>query len=142
VSTIASLAPLALPDLPPEIGHRLVEQHLLDPVRYWTPVPPPSVAAEEPEYEPGGGSRLIRRYWRGPTWVNTAWLAWLGLRRLGYTEQASQMTETLSRAAAREGLREYYDPRTGAGLGARDFAWSALLAEMTDPDPAAENSWL
>ena len=30
-----SLAPLALPDLPEEIGRRLVEEHLLDPERYW-----------------------------------------------------------------------------------------------------------
>ena len=142
ISTIASLTPLALPDLPEEIGRRLVEEHLLDPARYWASVPPPSVSAEEPSYEPGGGSRLIRRYWRGPTWVNTAWLVWLGLRRLGYEEQAAQMTEALAGAAAREGLREYYDPRNGAGLGARDFAWSALLAEMADPDPAAERSWL
>jgi hypothetical protein len=36
VSTIASLAPLALPDLPQEIGRRLVEEHLLDNRRYWT----------------------------------------------------------------------------------------------------------
>ncbi len=36
-------------------------------------------------------------------------------------------------AVAREGLREYYDPRTGAGLGAKDFAWSALVAELADP---------
>jgi hypothetical protein len=35
----------------------------------------------------------------------------------------------------REGLREYYDPRTGAGLGAKDFAWSALIAELADPRP-------
>jgi hypothetical protein len=52
------------------------------------------------------------------------------------------MALALARTAAREGLREYYDPRSGAGLGARDFAWSTLLAEMTDPDPAAENSYL
>ena len=36
---------------------------------------------------------------------------------------------------AREGLREYYDPRDGRGLGARDFAWSALVAELADPKP-------
>ena len=35
VSTWAALAPLALPDLPEEIGRRLVEEHLLDPRRYW-----------------------------------------------------------------------------------------------------------
>ncbi|MDQ2939445.1 MAG: hypothetical protein M3R23_02825, partial [Actinomycetota bacterium] len=92
VSTIASLTPLALPDLPPQIGRRLVEEHLLDPSRYWTQVPPPSVSAQEPSYEPDGGSRLLRRYWRGPTWVNTAWLVWLGLRRLGYEKEAAAMT--------------------------------------------------
>jgi len=85
---------------------------------------------------------LVRRYWRGPTWVNTAWLVWLGLRRLGYEEEAAAMTRALAGAAAAEGLREYYDPRSGAGLGARDFAWSTLLLEMSDPDPAVETSYL
>ena len=142
VSTIASLAPLALPDLPEEIGRRLVEEHLLHPRRYWTEVPPPSVSAQEPSYEPDGGSRLVRRYWRGPTWVNTAWLVWLGLQRLGYEEKAAAMTRALAGAAVAEGLREYYDPRSGAGLGARDFAWSTLLLEMSDPDPAVGSSYL
>jgi hypothetical protein len=142
VSTIASLTPLALPDLPEEIGRRLVEEHLLDARRYWTPVSPPSVSAQEPAYEPDGGRGLVRRYWRGPTWVNTAWLVWLGLRRLGYEAEALQMVTALAGAAAREGLREYYDPRSGKGLGARDFAWSTLLLEMTAPEPAAERSYL
>ncbi len=35
-TTIAALAPLALPDLPEDIGRRLVEEHLLDPGRFWT----------------------------------------------------------------------------------------------------------
>ena len=51
---------------------------------FLTPVAPPSVAASEPSYEPDGGRGPIRRYWRGPTWVNSAWLVWLGMRRLGY----------------------------------------------------------
>ena len=55
---------------------------------FLTPVAPPSVAASEPSYEPGGGRGPIRRYWRGPTWVNSAWMVWLGLRRLGYEEEA------------------------------------------------------
>jgi mannosylglycerate hydrolase MGH1-like protein len=142
VSTIAALTPLALPDLPEQIGRRLVEEHLLDSQQYWTAVPPPSVSAREPSYQPDGGRGLVRRYWRGPTWVNTAWLVWLGLRRLGYEEQAAQMAGELAGAARRQGIREYYDPRSGAGLGARDFAWSTLLTEMLDPDPAALTSWL
>jgi hypothetical protein len=134
VLTCASLAPLALPDLPEEIGRRLVEEHLLDPAEFLTPVAPPSVAVGEASYEPGGGHGPIRRYWRGPTWINTAWFAWLGLKRLGYQEEARAMAAGLVGAVEREGLREYYDPRDGRGLGARDFAWSALIAEMADSD--------
>jgi hypothetical protein len=142
VATWTSLAPLALPDLPEAIGCRLVSEHLLDPKQFWTPVAPPSVSAAEPSYEPGGSEGLLRAYWRGPTWINSAWLIWLGLRRLGYTEQAEQMVAGLLGAVRREGLREYYDPRDGSGLGATDFAWSALIAELADPDPAAERSHL
>ncbi len=137
-----SLAPLALPDLPEAIGRRLVEEHLLDQRQFLTPVAPPSVSAAEPSYEPGGTGGLIRRYWRGPTWVNSAWLVWLGLRRLGYEDAAALMARGLIGAVEREGLREYYDPRSGAGLGAEDFAWSALIAELAEPDPAAVHSHL
>ena len=91
IRTWAALAPLALPDLPEEIGRRLVEEHLLDPGEFLTPVAPPSVAAGEPSYEPGGGSGPIRRYWRGPTWVNSAWMVWIGLRRLGYEQEADRL---------------------------------------------------
>ncbi len=130
--TWASLAPLALPDLPEEIGRRLVEEHLLSPREFATAVAPPSVAVSEPSYEPGGGRGPIRRYWRGPTWVNSAWMVWLGLRRLGYDEEAARLTAGLFGAVEREGLREYYDPRDGSGLGAEHFAWSALVAEMAE----------
>ncbi|HEY8501696.1 MAG TPA: hypothetical protein VIL21_03350, partial [Solirubrobacterales bacterium] len=135
VRTWAALAPLALPDLPEEIGRRLVEEHLLDAGEFWTAVAPPSVAVGERGYQPDGGHGPIRRYWRGPTWVNSAWLVWLGLRRLGYQEEAQQLADGVIGAVAREGLREYYDPRNGKGLGAKDFAWSALVAELADPPP-------
>ena len=133
VSTWSALAPLALPDLPEPIGRRLVEEHLLDPRRYRTPVAPPSVSAEEPSYEPAARSGLIRRYWRGPTWVNSAWLVWLGLRRLGFAAEAEELAAGILGAVAGQGLREYYDPRDGTGQGAVDFAWSALAAELADP---------
>jgi len=136
VKAWSSLAPLALPDLPEEIGRRLVEEHLLNADEFWTPVAPPSVAADERGYEPDGGRGPIRRYWRGPTWVNSAWMAWLGLRRLGYEREAQRLAAGVIGAVAREGLREYYDPRNGRGLGAKDFAWSALVAELADPRPA------
>ena len=37
---------------------------------------------------------------------------------------------------AREGLREFYDPYDGRGMGAQDFAWSALALELLDPSNA------
>ncbi len=140
--TWASLAPLALPDLPEAIGRRLVEEHLLNSEEFLTPVSPPSVAANDPGYEPDGGRGPIRRYWRGPTWVNSAWLVWIGLLRLGYEEEARRLATGVLSAAVREGLREYYDPRTGGGLGAKDFAWSALVAELAAPDGAPSRSYL
>ena len=87
VLTWAALAPLALPDLPEEIGRRLVEEHLLSRAEFSTPVAPPSVAACEPAYEPDGGHGPIRRYWRGPTWVNAAWLIWIGPAAPGLRER-------------------------------------------------------
>ena len=129
VETWAALAPLALPDLPEAIGRRLVEEHLLDPRRFWLPVPPPSVSAAEPSFEPGRGPGWKRRYWRGPTWVNAAWLLWLGLRRLGYDARGRRRWRArLGEIVLREGLREYYDPHTGEGLG-------ATRLRLDEPDP-------
>src|SRR5207237_5658516 len=90
--TWTALVPLALPDLPEPIGRRLVEEHLLDPERFWLPAPPPSVAATEPSFSRRDSTLGIRRYWRGPTWINSAWLLWMGLLRLGYAEHAELMS--------------------------------------------------
>jgi hypothetical protein len=142
VETWAALAPLALPDLPDGIGRRLVEEHLLDRTRFWLPLPPASVSAAEPSFNPRAGRAWRRRYWRGPTWVNAAWLLWLGLRRLGDEERAGEMASAIAGAVQREGVREYYNPLTGEGLGTTDFAWTTLALEMADPDPAALKSHL
>jgi glycogen debranching enzyme len=140
--TWAALSPLALPDLPEHIGRRLVEEHLLDPERFWLPVPPASVAATEPSFSRRESRLGIKRYWRGPTWVNAAWLVSLGLVRLGYDEHARTLRERLGAAIAREGLREYYDPYSGRGMGATDFGWSTLIAEIVEPDPRARHSFV
>jgi hypothetical protein len=142
-NTWSALAPLALPDLPEEIGRRIVEEHLLNPEEYWTPIPPPSVSAAEPAFEPRKWDYgWARRYWRGPTWVNSAWMLWMGLLRLGYEEQAAAMASAVCGAVEKQGLREFYEPYTGEGLGAVDFGWSTLAAELADPDPRAAASYL
>jgi Mannosylglycerate hydrolase MGH1-like glycoside hydrolase domain len=141
--TWSALAPLALPDLPETIGRRLIEEYLLDRSKFWLPVAPPSVAASDPKFQ--RGDLLfpgVRRYWRGPTWINAAWFMWLGLNRLGYTEAAERMTRNLASVVRVEGLREYYDPFTGRGMGATEFAWSSLIMELVSPDPRAASSYL
>jgi hypothetical protein len=142
VITWAALSPLALPDLPEDVGRRLVEEHLLDPRKFWLPVPPPSVSAAEQRFSRRDRLLFLRRYWRGPTWINAAWLLWLGLVRLGYREQAAEMAARLGRTVGAAGLREYYDPFTGQGMGATGFSWSSLVLEMTQPHPRARSSWI
>jgi Mannosylglycerate hydrolase MGH1-like glycoside hydrolase domain len=134
--TVAALSPLALPDLPDEIGHRLVA-YLLDERRFWTAVPPPSVALDEPTFSLREHFDGLRRYWRGPSWINSAWLVWRGIVRLGYEEQADTLARAITETVAREGLREFYDPYDGRGMGAQDFAWSALSLELLDPSNAS-----
>ncbi|HWC87242.1 MAG TPA: hypothetical protein VG388_11935 [Solirubrobacteraceae bacterium] len=141
--TWAALSPLALPDLPEAIGRRLVEEHLLDRTRFFTPVAPPSVALTDPTFSLMDQNRFgFRRYWRGPTWVNAAWLLWLGLVRLGYQDDAAELVRRLAAAIAVARLREYYNPLSGAGMGAVDFGWSALIADMLARDERAATSYL
>jgi hypothetical protein len=141
--TWTALAPLALPDLPREIGRELVERHLLDRARFWLPVPPPSVSAADPTFSTQDRNALgVRRYWRGPTWINAAWLVWLGLVRLGYDEPAEQLVKRIAGTVHAHGLREYYNPYTGQGMGAFDFGWSSLVMELIEPDPRARSSYL
>ncbi len=141
--TIAALAPLALPDLPEAIGRRLVEEHLLNPSEFLAPVPPPSVSLAEPSFTLRDSGHIGQRlYWRGPTWINAAWLVWIGLTRLGYREPAARLAKQLGATVERFGLREYYNPFTGAGMGAINFAWSTLVLELLEPDERAKSSYL
>jgi hypothetical protein len=134
--TWTALAPLALPDLPEEIGHRLVK-YLLDARRFWTAVAPPAVCLDEPSFSLQEHFHGLRRYWRGPAWVNSSWLVWRGMVRLGYEQEAAALARAITETVSREGLREYYDPHTGRGMGAEHFAWSALALELLDPGNAS-----
>lgn len=129
ISTWTALAPLMLPGVGERARRRLVEAHLLHPRRYLAPVGIPSVSMDEAGHRPAF-DRF--RTWRGPSWINVAWLLVGAMRELGYAWEADRIASGLARAAAREGLREYYDPRTGRGLGARGFGWSALAVDLLD----------
>jgi glycogen debranching enzyme len=77
--------------------------------------------------EAGHRERSARNYWRGPIWANITWLTALGLELHG--EERAAQAQRGRRMAAIEGggMREYFAPESGRGLGARDFAWTAAL---------------
>jgi glycogen debranching enzyme len=118
-----------------------VEEHLLS-ERFWTTVAPPSVARGEPSFSLSEHLFGLRRYWRGPTWINSAWLVWLGLLRLEYLDEAATLARGIERALLQSGLRESYNPYDARGLGATNFAWSTLALELLEQDPNARNSYL
>ena len=100
----------------------LVRKSMLDPERFYTHVPFPTVSAQHPEFSEG--------YWRGLVWLDQAWFAIEGLRRYGYTEDATMAGRDLLRnlhgATQRDvPLRENYSALTGEGRNARHFSWTA-----------------
>jgi len=126
-NTFTSLCPLLLEDLPADLAAPLVAE-LRDPESYGAPWPVPTVSMREPSFAPGPvGTRLL---WRGPSWVNTNWLLFKGLRAHGEDGLAGRIAKRTIGMVREQGFREYYHPLTGEGFGARDFAMSALALDM------------
>jgi glycogen debranching enzyme len=125
-NSVSSLMPLVLPDLPAPIAATLVD-HLEDPREYRSPVPVPSVAMNVPSFSAAPIDKLV---WRGPSWINTNWYLSRGLRRHGRADLAAVLEDRSARLVEEHGFREYYNPLTGEGGGARDFSWTALALDM------------
>jgi hypothetical protein len=71
--------------------------------------------------------RSSRNYWRGPVWTNVTWLCALALEGYGERVAAAKLRFRMMEAIEGGGMREYFVPDSGRGLGARDFAWTAAL---------------
>ncbi len=92
-----------------------------------SPVGVRSLDRRHPELAP-------RNYWRGPVWANVTWLSARALSLHGEHGAAAELRRRMLGAIERGGMREYFEPSSGRGLGARDFAWTAALAlrELVD----------
>lgn len=127
VSTISSLMPILLPDLPATAASALVA-HIEDAGDYAARYPVPSVSMREPSFAPGTcGGVLV---WRGPTWINTNWYIARGLRRHNRPDLAERIEDASVELTEQFGFREYYNPHTGEGHGAHDFSWSGIVVDM------------
>jgi glycogen debranching enzyme len=116
---VAGLLPLFAEVVPDEVVAKMVAR-LESADEFGTPWPVPSVHAKDPLFD-------ARRYWRGPSWVQVNWMLIDGLERAGASALAGRLAARTVEMVERSGFREYFDPMTGEGLGAEDFAWTAAL---------------
>jgi putative isomerase len=122
VRTPFSLFPLLTGRLPARVTRRLIE-HLTDEQEFWPRYPLPTVALNDPKYDP-------LTMWRGPTWVNVNYLMIEGLQRTGYVDLARELRRrTLDLLCLHDDIYEYYQPQTGEvpPKAASIFGWSAAV---------------
>ena len=95
---------------------------LTDTAKFSTYIPFPTVAADNPKYNPRG-------YWRGPIWLDQTYFAIHGLRNYGYNKMADEYTlQVFDRLQGlKEGapIHENYGTHTGELLKAPHFSWSS-----------------
>ncbi|WP_214411173.1 amylo-alpha-1,6-glucosidase [Sphaerisporangium fuscum] len=132
--TPLDLMPLLTGRLPRPVAVALVAQ-LLSP-SFWGEGPVPSVAFDDPDFDPDA-------MWRGPVWLNVNHLLVDGLRRSGFPVVAAELAErTLAMVRDGGGLYEYWNPLTGARAkrATSGFGWSSALfldlAAMAGDDEA------
>jgi putative isomerase len=122
VQTPFNLFPLLTGRLPKEISDQLVA-HLTDPKKFWTRFPVPTVAVDDPNYDP-------EQMWRGPTWININYLLIEGLNRCGYSDLADTLrSRTLELMSQQDDIYEYYHPENGTNppKAAPIFGWSSAI---------------
>jgi glycogen debranching enzyme len=122
VITPFNLYPLWTGQLPDDIRQRLID-HLTNPEEFWGEYVIPSVARNDPSYDPEG-------MWRGPVWVNVNYIFIEALRQVGEHGLADELREkTLNLIMNQDGIFEYYNSETGepAVTAAEVFGWTAAV---------------
>ncbi len=106
VKSVASLLPLfcAVPDA---ARAQRLRGHIMDPAEFNTPMPLPSVARDDPAFG--------KDMWRGPVWINTAYMVVLGLDDYGYHDEAAEIAFRIVDGVYRNyrlsgNIYEYFDP--------------------------------
>lgn len=122
VFSLFHLMPIWTGQMPDKVVSRVIE-HLTNPEEFWSPYLLPTVALNDPKFDPA-------QMWRGPTWVNINYLFIEALQRVGRTELARELrTKTLNLLMQHPDIYEYYDPLTAAHppKAAPIFGWSSAV---------------
>jgi len=122
VVTPFNLYPLWTGQLPDDIRERVLA-HLTNPDEFWGEYVIPSVARNDPHYDP-------ETMWRGPVWVNINYIFIEALHQVGEHDRAQALLErTLDLIMSQPGSYEYYNAETGkpSALAADAFGWTAAV---------------
>lgn len=125
--TVAGLIPLAVPGL--QVADELLATAVGPRFRLGETRLVPSYDLTADDFDPD-------RYWRGPSWFNTAWLIHRGLVQLQQTTYADALRADVLALARTTNFAEYVNPFTGDLHGAQSFSWTAALALDLSVDPA------
>lgn len=126
VETWAGFAPLFADLYSPEEAESVVHARLSDKETFWSPHGVRTVSRRELSYRPNNG------FWRGSVWMAPHWFLYKGLVAYGFAKEAAQIRDASLALIEKSGFREYYNPETGEGYGARDFTWGALVLDMIE----------
>lgn len=122
VLTPFSLYPMWTGQLPDSINKRLV-QHLLNPNEFGGPYTIPTVARNDPHYDP-------QTMWRGPVWANINYFFVEALEKTGQKELANKLRQhTLNLISEHSDVYEFYNAETGQppATAANIFGWTAAV---------------
>jgi putative isomerase len=122
VVTPFNLYPLWTGQLPEHISKRLVA-HLKDPEEFWGEYVIPTVARNDPHYDP-------ICMWRGPIWANINYFFIEALQQIGESELARQLRQkTLDLIMKHQNIYEYYNSENGEApsTAADIFGWTAAV---------------
>jgi GH15 family glucan-1,4-alpha-glucosidase len=113
-----------------KIAHEILTRHFLNEEEFNLRYPIPSVAKCESSFHPYESKFL----WRGPTWTIVNWFLYHSFEANGFEKEAKRLFESIKELIERNGFREYYNPDTGKGYGAKNFTWSGLVVDMMKDD--------
>ncbi|MEX2591588.1 MAG: trehalase-like protein [Anditalea sp.] len=118
--------PVVIKGMPDAVTENVIKAHFLNQEEFGVEYPIPSVAKNHPSFNPQESMYI----WRGPTWIVNNWFMHQFLMEKGYKKESRKLIDSINQLIEKSGFREYYNPFTGEGYGAKDFTWAGLVTDM------------